>query len=77
MSDYNELVNIDIAGKNILIREDLNVPLENGKIINDARIRAAIPTIKYALSKGAKLAIISHFGRPKAVSYTHLRAHET
>ena len=48
MSDYNELVNIDIAGKNILIREDLNVPLENGKIINDARIRAAIPTIKYA-----------------------------
>ena len=65
MSDYNELVNIDIAGKNILIREDLNVPLENGKIINDARIRAAIPTIKYALSKGAKLAIISHFGRPK------------
>ena len=64
MSDYNELVNIDIVNKNILIREDLNVPLENGKIINDSRIRAAIPTIEYALSKGAKLAIISHFGRP-------------
>ena len=64
MSDYNELVNIDIAGKNILVREDLNVPIENGKIINDARIRAIIPTIEFALSKGSKLAIISHFGRP-------------
>ena len=64
MSDYNELVNIDIVGKNILVREDLNVPIENGKIINDARIRAIIPTIEFALSKGSKLAIISHFGRP-------------
>ena len=64
MSNYNELINIDINGKNILIREDLNVPLQNGNIINDARIKAAIPTIEYALSKGAKLAIISHFGRP-------------
>jgi phosphoglycerate kinase len=65
MSNYNELINIDVAGKNILIREDLNVPLQDGKIINDARIKAAVPTIEYALSKGAKLAIISHFGRPK------------
>lgn len=65
MSNYNELVNIDISGKNLLIREDLNVPLKDGKIINDARIKAAIPTIEYALSKGAKIAIISHFGRPK------------
>ena len=64
MSNYNELINIDVAGKNILIREDLNVPLQDGKIINDARIKAAVPTIEYALSKGAKLAIISHFGRP-------------
>ena len=64
MSIYNELINIDINGKNILIREDLNVPLQNGNIINDARIKATLPTIKYALSKGAKLAIISHFGRP-------------
>ena len=64
MSEYNELTNIDIEGKNVLLREDLNVPMENNKIINDARIRAAIPTIKYILSKGAKVAIISHFGRP-------------
>ena len=64
MSKYNELTNIDIEGKNVLLREDLNVPMGNNKIINDARIRATIPTIKYILSKGAKVAIISHFGRP-------------
>ena len=64
MSEYNELTNIDIEGKNVLLREDLNVPMANNKIINDARIRAAIPTIKYILSKGSKVAIISHFGRP-------------
>ena len=65
MSSYTELTNVNIEEKNILIREDLNVPIHNNQIVNDARIKAAIPTIEYALSKGAKLAIISHFGRPK------------
>lgn len=65
MSKYNKLINVDIEGKNILIREDLNVPTKDNSIVNDARIKAAIPTIQYALSKGAKLAIISHFGRPE------------
>ena len=64
MTEYNELVNLDINKKNLLIREDLNVPIKNNKIINDARIKAAIPTIRYALSKGAKIAITSHLGRP-------------
>ena len=64
MQKYNELVNIDINNKNILIREDLNVPIKNNKITNDARIKAAVPTISYALSKGAKISIISHLGRP-------------
>ncbi len=64
MSTYNELTDIDIRNKNILIREDLNVPIKNNKIINDARIKAAIPTINYALSKGANVGIISHLGRP-------------
>ncbi len=64
MQIYNELVNIDIKNKNILIREDLNVPIKNNKITNDTRIRAAVPTINYALSKGAKISIISHLGRP-------------
>ena len=58
MSEYNELINIDIKGKNILLREDLNVPVENNKIVNDARLQAAIPTINYALAKKSKLAII-------------------
>ena len=64
MQKYNELVNIDINNKDILIREDLNVPIKNNKITNDARIKAAVPTISYALSKGAKISIISHLGRP-------------
>ncbi len=54
----------ELNGKRILIREDLNVPLKAGKIINDARIRAAIPTIKYALEKGAAVMLMSHLGRP-------------
>ena len=64
MHKYNELIDIDISQKNILIREDLNVPIKDNKIANDARIKAAAPTINYALSKGAKVAIISHLGRP-------------
>jgi len=55
MTAYNELTNFDISGKNILIREDLNVPVYNNQIVNDARILAAIPTIKYALSKLSKI----------------------
>ena len=56
---------LDIAGKILLIREDLNVPLKDGEITSDARILAAIPTLRYALEKGAKVRILSHLGRPK------------
>ena len=55
---------LDLAGKRVLIREDLNVPVKNGKVTSDARIRASLPTIKLALEKGAKLMITSHLGRP-------------
>lgn len=54
----------DLAGKRVLIREDLNVPLDNGRITSTVRIDAAIPTIKAALEKGAKVAVMSHLGRP-------------
>jgi len=55
---------IDLAGKRVLIREDLNVPLKEGQITSDARIRAALPTIKHALNAGAKVMVMSHLGRP-------------
>src|SRR5438094_10380733 len=56
-----------LQGKRVFIRVDFNVPLDkkNGKITDDARIREAIPTIKYAMEAGAKVILASHLGRPK------------
>lgn len=59
------LSDVSLQNKRILIREDLNVPLENGKITSDVRLLAAIPTIEYCLNKGAGLMIASHLGRPE------------
>lgn len=55
---------LDLKGKRVLIREDFNVPLKNGEITSDLRIRAALPTIKKALKAGAKIMLMSHLGRP-------------
>jgi len=55
---------LDLAGKRVLIREDLNVPFKDGKISSDVRIKAALPTIQLALDKGAKVMVMSHRGRP-------------
>jgi phosphoglycerate kinase len=59
----------DLAGKRVLIREDLNVPVESGRVTSDARIRAAVPTIKLALEKGARVFLTSHLGRPEEGVY--------
>ncbi|WP_022959231.1 phosphoglycerate kinase [Spongiibacter tropicus] len=55
---------LDLAGKRLLIREDLNVPIKDGKVSSDARLRAALPTLKLALEQGAKVIVMSHLGRP-------------
>jgi len=59
-----KMVDIDLSGKRVLIREDLNVPVTGGKVTSDARIRAALPTIKAALDAGAAVMVMSHLGRP-------------
>jgi len=58
------MAELDLAGKRVLIREDLNVPVKNGKITSDARLVAALPTIRLALQKGAAVMVCSHLGRP-------------
>ncbi|MEH6357785.1 MAG: phosphoglycerate kinase [Pseudomonadales bacterium] len=60
-----KMTDLDLAGKRVLIREDLNVPVKDGKVTSDARIRASLPTIEHALSAGAKVIVMSHLGRPK------------
>ena len=62
--NFQRMADLDLSGKRVLIREDLNVPVKNGKITSDARLRAALPTIKQALQQGAAVIVCSHLGRP-------------
>ena len=65
----NKMSDFDLKGKRILIREDFNVPMKNGVITSDLRIRAAIPTIKQALKASGKVMLMSHLGRPNDGAY--------
>jgi phosphoglycerate kinase len=60
-----KMTDLDLKGKRVLIREDLNVPVKGGKVTSDARIRASLPTIQHAMQAGAKVMLMSHLGRPE------------
>lgn len=62
---FIRMSDLDLAGKRVLIREDLNVPVQDGKVGNDTRIRAALPTIEAALKSAKQLIVMSHLGRPE------------
>ncbi|WP_339879585.1 phosphoglycerate kinase [Pseudidiomarina gelatinasegens] len=65
MSSVITMSDLDLKGLRVLIREDLNVPIKDGKVTSDARLRAAIPTIEAAIEAGAKVMVMSHLGRPE------------
>jgi phosphoglycerate kinase len=64
-----KMTDLDLKGKRVLIREDLNVPVADGKVTSDARIRASLPTVRSALQAGACVMLVSHLGRPKEGEY--------
>ena len=64
-----KMTDLDLKGKRVLIREDLNVPVKDGKVTSDVRIRASLPTIEHALAAGAKVIVMSHLGRPTEGEY--------
>lgn len=64
-----KMTDLDLTGKRVLIREDLNVPVKDGKVSSDARIRASLPTIEHAINAGAKVMLMSHLGRPTEGEY--------
>ena len=67
---FIKITDLDLTGKRVFIRADLNVPVANGKVTSDARIAASMATIEYALSKGAKVMVTSHLGRPEEGVYS-------
>ncbi len=69
MSDFLKLADLDLSGKRVLIREDYNVPVKHGRVEDDTRIRASLPTLQTILEEGARIILFSHLGRPKEGVY--------
>ena len=69
MPNLTEMHDLSLSGQRVLIRQDLNVPIHDGKITNDARICASLPTLQYALEQGAAVMVMSHLGRPVEGEY--------
>ncbi len=67
---FTKLTDLDLAGKRVLIRSDLNVPVKGGKVTSDARIAASLPTFEHCLKAGAKVMVMSHLGRPEEGVYS-------
>ena len=63
------MVDLDLSGKRVLIRQDLNVPVKDGKVTSDLRIQASIPTVEQALAACAAVIVMSHLGRPTEGQY--------
>jgi phosphoglycerate kinase len=67
---FIKMTELDLAGKRVFIRADLNVPVKDGKVTSDARIKASMPTIEFAIKAGAKVMVTSHLGRPEEGVYS-------
>ena len=61
---FLRMTDVELAGKRVLVRQDLNVPVKDGRVTGDARIRAGLPTLRHALDAGARVMVMSHLGRP-------------
>jgi phosphoglycerate kinase len=66
---FKRLTDLDLAGKRVLIRADLNVPVKDGKVTSDVRLRASVPTVEHCLKAGASVILMSHLGRPTEGEY--------
>ncbi|TVP85155.1 MAG: phosphoglycerate kinase [Thioalkalivibrio sp.] len=67
-----KMTDLDLSGKRVLVRQDLNVPVKDGKVTSDARIRASLPTVQKALEGGARVMLMSHLGRPKEGEFSEV-----